>query len=78
MANFESGVSGFVKAYAIVEVNFPIDWKGKKEIACKHCKYLSSNERMCLLNKEIVSYPMNYVGEECPLILIDEQGEKNV
>ena len=26
MANFDSGVSGFTKAVAIVEVAFPVDW----------------------------------------------------
>lgn len=67
MANFESGVAGYVKTYAVVNVNFPIDDKGRQEIACKHCPYLSSNERMCQLNKEPVAYPNKYVGDRCPL-----------
>lgn len=67
MANFQSGVADYVKTYAIANVNFPIDEKGRSEIACKHCPYLSSNERMCQLNKEPVAYPNKYVGDMCPL-----------
>jgi hypothetical protein len=67
MANFQSGVSGYVKTYAVVNVNFPVDDKGRAEIMCKHCPYLSSNERMCQLNKEPVAYPNKFVGSRCPL-----------
>ena len=28
MANFESGVANYVRTYAIIEVNFPVDFKG--------------------------------------------------
>jgi hypothetical protein len=64
---FESGVASYVKAEAIIKVNFPVDEKGRAEIACKHCPYLSSNERMCQLNKEPVAYPNKFVGDMCPL-----------
>ena len=67
MANFESGVASYVKAEAIIKVNFPVDEKGRAEIACNHCPYLSSNERMCQLNKEPVAYPNRFVGDMCPL-----------
>jgi hypothetical protein len=67
MANFESGVASYVKAEAVIKVNFPVDEKGRAEIACKHCPYLSSNERMCQLNKEPVAYPNKFVGDMCPL-----------
>jgi hypothetical protein len=67
MANFESGVASYVKAEAVIKVNFPVDEKGRAEIACKHCPYLSSNERMCQLNKEPVAYPNRFVGDMCPL-----------
>ena len=67
MANFDSGVKGYVKGVAVVEVNFPIDDKGRAEIMCKHCPYLSSNERMCQLNKQPVAYPNKFVGDMCPL-----------
>lgn len=75
MANFESGVASYIKAYAIIEVNFPVDDKGRSEVACKHCPYLSSNERMCQLNKEPVAYPNKYVGQHCPLV---EKEDNNV
>ena len=74
MANFESGVASYIRTQAIVSVNFPVDEKGKAEINCKHCPYLSSNERMCQLNKEPVAYPNKYVGDMCPL----REVEKNV
>lgn len=74
MANFESGVASYIRTQAIIPVNFPVDDKGKAEINCKHCPYLSSNERMCQLNKEPVAYPNKYVGDMCPL----REVEKNV
>jgi hypothetical protein len=74
MANFESGVASYVKAYAVVNVYFPVDDKGRQEIACKHCPYLSSNERMCQLNKEPVAYPNKFVGDYCPLCPIENKG----
>ncbi len=72
MANFESGVSDYIKTYAVVEVFFPVDFKGNAEICCVHCPYLSSNERMCQLNKEPVAYPHKFVGDKCPLIEKEE------
>ena len=71
MANFQSGIAGYVKTYAVVNVNFPVDDKGRAEIMCKHCPYLSSNERMCQLNKEPVAYPNRYVGNACPLMPLE-------
>lgn len=73
MPNFESGVAGYVKAYAVVNVNFPVDDKGHAAISCKHCPYLSSNERMCQLNKEPVAFPNKFVGDKCPLQEIIEK-----
>lgn len=73
MSSFESGVSDFIHAQAVVTVHFPVDLKGNAEIACKHCPYLSANERMCQLNKEPVNYPNKYVGAFCPLIQINNE-----
>jgi hypothetical protein len=73
MANFDSGVRGYVKAQATVTVYFPIDLKGNVEIACKHCEYYVSSLRKCGLNQKIVNFPERYVGSECPL----EQVEVN-
>lgn len=75
MARFDSGVSSYVKAYAVVQVNFPVDNKGFADICCKRCPFLSSNERMCQLNKEPVAYPNKYVGDRCPLQEIEDKGE---
>lgn len=72
MANFDSGVISYVKAYAVIEVNFPIDAKGTEYVACKYCPYLSSNNRMCQLNKAPVAFPERFVGAECPLIRKDD------
>lgn len=69
---FESGVDSYVKAYAIIEVNFPVDLKGNPDISCYRCPYLSSNEKMCQLNKQPVAYPHKFVGQHCPLIPKEE------
>ena len=73
MANFDTGISDYIHTKATVYVHFPIDDKGRVEIACKHCPYLSSNERMCQLNKEPVAYPNKYVGDRCPLEQIERR-----
>lgn len=73
MAYFESGVKDYIKAYAVIEVCFPIDFKGNSDISCRHCPYLSSNERICQLNKEPVAYPKTNVGDKCPLISLKEE-----
>ena len=67
MANFDSGVFGYVIGRASVKVSFPVDKNGNADISCKHCPYLSNNERMCQLNKKPVAYPMKFVGDFCPL-----------
>lgn len=72
MSKFESGVSGYIKGTATIEVNFPIDFNGKAEVACKHCPYLSSNERVCQLNKQPIAHPNKFVGEWCPLVPEEE------
>ncbi len=67
MANFVNGVAGFVIGRATVEVGFPVDLKGRAEIACKHCKFYVRATQRCALNQEIVNYPEKYVGINCPL-----------
>jgi len=76
MANFESGVSSYITGKATIIVNFPVDDKGRAEIACKHCPFLSSNERMCQLNKQPVAYPSKFVGDFCPLEKIELEEHK--
>lgn len=77
MANFDSGVKGYVTCQYLVKVHFPIDFRDNAEIACKHCQFLSSNERMCQLNKQPVAYPNKYVGDYCPLKPLESE-DKNV
>ena len=72
MANFDSGVKRFIKTYAVVEVNFPVDWKDNAEIACKHCNFFVRATQRCGLNQQIVNYPDKYVGENCPLMEVNE------
>lgn len=77
MANFDSGVKEYIVAQAVVTVRFPVDFKGNAEISCIQCPYLSSNERMCQLNKEPVAYPRKFVGALCPLTQIEMEETNN-
>jgi hypothetical protein len=78
MANFESGCKGFVEMECTIKVYFPIDWRDRAEVICRHCPYLSSNERICQLNKKPVFFPNTNLGEWCPLEQIETttKGEK--
>jgi hypothetical protein len=73
MANFDSGVMKYIKAQAVVEVGFPVDWRGNAEIACKHCKFYVRATQRCGLNQEIVNFPERYIGNECPLQEVTEE-----
>lgn len=73
MANFETGISRYIKARAVVEVGFPVDWRGSVEIACKHCPFYIRATQRCGLNQQIVNYPDKYVGNECPLELQESE-----
>ena len=72
MSDFSSGVKRYIKARAVVEVNFPVDWRDKEEIACKHCPFYIRATQRCALNQEIVNYPEHYIGYNCPLEPIEE------
>ena len=78
MSNFDSGVKGYVTGQYLVKVHFPIDFKGNVEIFCKHCPYLSSNERICQLNKKPVAFPHRCVGDFCPLKPLESEEKENV
>ncbi len=69
--SLDSGVKGYIKGTATVTVNFPIDDKGREYVRCVMCPFLSSNEKICRLNSEIVAFPKAKVGDHCPLT-IDE------
>lgn len=72
MANFDTGIKGYVKARTVVEVNFPIDWRDSVEIACKHCPFYVRATQRCGLNQMVVNYPEKFVGEYCPLEEVKE------
>ena len=79
MANFDSGVKRFIRTRATVEVLFPVDWRDNAEIACKHCNFFVRATQRCGLTQQIVNFPEKYVGETCPLELVEEsEGEENV
>lgn len=77
MAKFESGISSYVKSYAVVEVYFPVDDKGRADISCKRCPFLTTTniQAKCQLNKRVVEYPDKFVGSNCPLQPIEEKEE---
>jgi hypothetical protein len=78
MANFDNGVARFIKARVIVEVNFPVDFRGNEEVACKHCNLFVRATQRCGLTQTIVNYPDHYVGVDCPLVPIEEGETENV
>ena len=78
MARFESGIAKYIKARAVVEVNFPVDFKGREEIACKHCQFYVRATLRCGLNQQVVNYPDYFIGYDCPLEPINEGEEENV
>lgn len=76
MANFESGVSRYIHAYATVHVGFPVDLKGNPDVSCSQCYYFRKNYKTCGLNGEICEYPQNYIGSHCPLKILEEEQKK--
>lgn len=78
MANFDTGVSKYIKTRAVVETYFPVDWRGSVEIACKHCNYFVRANQRCGLTQQVVNFPERYVGECCPLEVIEENEEQQV
>jgi hypothetical protein len=75
MANFDTGVSRYIKTRAVVEVGFPVDWRGNVDISCKHCPFLIRTGQRCGLTQSIVNYPERYVGSDCPLELVESEEE---
>lgn len=73
MACFDTGVSRFIKTRAVVEVGFPVDWRGSVEIACKHCPFYVRATQKCALNQSVVNFPDKFVGSECPLEMIESE-----
>lgn len=79
MANFDSGVKGYIHAHATVNVHFPIDFKDNADVSCKQCPFFRTNSRSCALNNAICEYPEKHIASECPLefdFTDDEEEEK--
>lgn len=77
MADFSSGVKSFIIGECTIQVKFPVDWKDRPDVSCSQCPFLSSNERMCQLNKQPVQYPKQYIGWDCPLNFKQQGEEEN-
>ena len=75
MANFDTGVARYIKTRAVVEVGFPVDHRGSVEISCRHCPFFIKSQVRCGLTQQVVNFPEKYVGESCPLEIIEEEGE---
>lgn len=73
MPCFDDGVSKYIKARAVVEVGFPVDWRGNADISCKQCPYYVRATQKCALNQAVVNFPEKYVGSECPLVPVEEE-----
>ena len=67
MANFDSGVAGYVIGKYTVEVGFPIDFKGNADISCKQCQFFRRTYSTCGLNGTVCAFPDKFVGDHCPL-----------
>lgn len=77
MADFSSGVSGYIVGEATVKVFFPKDLKGRENVCCCQCEYYSRTGKTCMLNKKIVAYPEHYIGQNCPLKFEDMETENS-
>jgi hypothetical protein len=77
MARFDSGVAQYIVAKAEVKVYFPVDYKGREEVACKHCQFYVRATQKCGLNGQVVNYPEHFVGELCPLVPVEEEEKAN-
>lgn len=73
MASFDSGVQDYIVAEATIRTAFPIDKKGQPHIACKYCDAYNTVTKRCILTQEVVPFPDNYVGHQCPLTPIEKE-----
>ena len=72
MSRFDDGIKRYIKAQVTLEVGFPVSWKDVPAIAWKHCPFYVRATKRCGLNQEIVNYPDNFVGHNCPLELVED------
>ena len=67
MANFDSGVKGYIIGKAAVQNAFPVDLRGVADVSCKQCRFYRMSSRKCGLNEALIPYPDKYIGPECPI-----------
>ncbi|MGN1100911.1 MAG: hypothetical protein ACI4RG_01880 [Huintestinicola sp.] len=72
MANFDSGVKGYIIGKATVQNAFPVDFRGVADVSCRQCRFYRMSSRKCGLNEDLIPYPDKYIGPECPLEFEEE------
>lgn len=77
MSEFSRGVKEYIHARAMVEVNFPVDFRDHAEVNCHQCKYYRRSYKKCGLNGEICEYPDKYIGSRCPLTFYSDDKEED-
>ena len=70
-----SGVARYRTCYCVVEVKFPVDFKGNESVDCMHCFLYQRRSGKSPLTGQISEYPDRYVGSTCPLELEDYDGQ---
>lgn len=73
MANFDSGVKGYIIGRANVQNGFPVDFRGVADVSCRQCRFYRMSSRKCGLNEALIPYPDKYIGPECPLEFEEEE-----
>lgn len=68
----DSGVARYRKARCIIEIGFPVDFRGNESIDCMHCFLFQRQSGKCPLTGQVSEYPDRYVGSHCPLELEEE------
>ena len=64
---FESGISRYIHARAVIDVYFPVDERGGDYVKCEFCKLYNANTRRCSDTGEIIAFPGKNVGGYCRL-----------
>lgn len=77
MPEFSRGVKEYIRAHALVEVTFPVDFRDQAEVNCHQCKYYRRSYKKCGLNGEICEYPDKYIGSRCPLTFYSPDKEND-
>lgn len=67
MADFESGVSGYIVGTATIRISFPVDWRGNAHVCCDQCDIFSRTSGRCPITHMISEFPERYIGSRCPL-----------